>query len=60
MLQAYQMMPLYIKGDHKKYGGNLSNVSKSIDLDMKHGVTKQEVFVFFNKVEMILLLLHSE
>ena len=35
MLQAYQMMPLYIKGDHKKYGGNLSNVSKSIDLDMK-------------------------
>ena len=53
------MMPLYIKGDHKKYGGNLSNVSKSIDLDM-NGVTKQEVFVFFNKVEMILLLLHSE
>ena len=35
---------------YKKYGGNLSNVNKSIDLDMKHGVTKQEVFAFLDKV----------
>jgi hypothetical protein len=35
---------------YKKYGGNLSNVNKSIDLDMKHGVTKQEVLAFFDKV----------
>ena len=33
---------------YKKYGGNLSNVNKSIDLDMKHGVTKQEVLAFFD------------
>jgi hypothetical protein len=41
---------LYQRRLYKKYGGNLSNVSKSIDLDMKHGVTKQEVFAFFDKV----------
>jgi hypothetical protein len=41
---------LYQRRLYKKYGGSLSNVSKSIDLDMKHGVTKQEVLAFFDKV----------
>jgi hypothetical protein len=41
---------LYQRRLYKKYGGSLSNVTKSIDLDMKHGVTKQEVVAFFDKV----------
>jgi hypothetical protein len=34
---------------NKKYGG-LVNVRKRIDYDLKHGVTRQEVILFFRKV----------
>lgn len=37
------------KRQHKKYN-NLTNVKKNITYDMKHGVTNEEVFSFFNKV----------
>jgi hypothetical protein len=35
---------------HKKYGGNLTNVRRNINFDMKHGVTKEEVAEFLDKV----------
>ena len=34
---------------NKKYGG-LVNVRKRIDYDLKHGVTRQEVIIFFRKL----------
>jgi hypothetical protein len=34
---------------NKKYGG-LINVRKRIDYDVKHGVTRQKVIVFFRRV----------
>jgi hypothetical protein len=37
------------KRQHKKYN-NLTNVRKNITYDMKHDVTYEEVFSFFNKV----------
>jgi hypothetical protein len=36
---------------HKKYGGNLTNVRRNIDFDIKHGVTKEEVTDFLNKIQ---------
>jgi hypothetical protein len=36
---------------HKKYGGNLTNVRRNINFDMKHGVTKEEVAEFLDKVQ---------
>jgi hypothetical protein len=36
---------------HKKYGGNLANVPRNIDFDIKHGVTREEVTKFLNKVK---------
>jgi hypothetical protein len=36
---------------HKKYGGNLTNVRRNIGFDMKHGVTKEEVAEFLDKVQ---------
>jgi hypothetical protein len=36
---------------HKKYGGNLANVRRNIDFDIRHGVTKEEVTNFLNKVQ---------
>lgn len=38
------------KKQHKKYGGNLANVHRNIEFDIKHGVTREEVAVFLNKV----------
>jgi hypothetical protein len=35
---------------HKKYSGNIGFVRRSIDYDIKHGVTRQEVTEFLNKV----------
>jgi hypothetical protein len=35
---------------HKKYGGNLGNVRRNIDFDIKHGVTREEVIAFLDKV----------
>jgi hypothetical protein len=36
---------------HKKYGGNLGNVRKNINFDIKHGVTREEVTEFLEKVQ---------
>jgi hypothetical protein len=36
---------------HKKYGGNLANVRRNIDFDIKHGVTREEVTEFLEKVQ---------
>jgi hypothetical protein len=38
------------KKQHKKYGGNLANVHRNIEFDIKHGVTREEVTVFLDKV----------
>jgi hypothetical protein len=35
---------------HKKYSGNLANVRKNISFDIKHGVTREEVTAFIDKV----------
>ena len=35
---------------HKKYGGNLGNVRRNINFDIKHGVTREEIIVFLDKV----------
>src|SRR5262245_61925361 len=35
---------------HKKYDGNLTSVRKNINFDIKHGVTKQEVSEFLDRV----------
>jgi hypothetical protein len=40
----------YQKRQHKKYSGNLANVHRNIDFDMRHGVEIQEVLVFLDKV----------
>ena len=40
----------YQKRQHKKYGGNLANVHRNIDFDMRHGVEIQEVLVFLDMV----------
>jgi hypothetical protein len=45
--------------DHSRYsprnnfvvvGGNIANVYRSIDFDIRHGVTNEEVLVFFDRV----------
>src|SRR5918996_5989464 len=35
---------------HKKYSGNISFVRRSINYDIKHGVTGEEVTTFLDKV----------
>jgi hypothetical protein len=35
---------------HKKYAGNLGYVCKSIWFDVGHGVTRDEVIAFFDKI----------
>ncbi|MDQ3839412.1 MAG: hypothetical protein M3297_09095 [Thermoproteota archaeon] len=40
----------YQKRQHKKYSGNLSFVNRSIQFDIKHGVTREEVDTFLDKV----------
>jgi hypothetical protein len=35
---------------HKRYGGNLYNVRRNINDDIKHGVTIEEVKAFLDKV----------
>ena len=34
----------------KKYGGNLPSVCRNINFDIKHGVTREEVTVFLDKL----------
>jgi hypothetical protein len=36
---------------HKKYDGNLTNVRRNINFDIKHGVTREEVTDFLNKIQ---------
>ncbi|MGA6923996.1 MAG: hypothetical protein WBY22_13815 [Nitrososphaeraceae archaeon] len=40
----------YQKKQHKKYGGNIANLNKSINFDLRHGVTREEVLLFLDKV----------
>ena len=35
---------------HKRFGGNLYNVRRNLKDDIQHGVTKEEVSEFLNKV----------
>ena len=35
---------------HRKYGGNLPYVRRNIDFDIHHGVTREEVTGFLDKV----------
>ena len=35
---------------HKKYGGNIANLRRSINFDIRHGVTREEVLLFLDKV----------
>jgi hypothetical protein len=35
---------------YKKYGGNITNVRRNIDFDIKHGVTGEEVITFLDKI----------
>jgi hypothetical protein len=35
---------------HKKYGGNITNVRRNINFDIKHGVTRGEVDAFLDKI----------
>ena len=38
------------KKQHKKYGGKITDVQGSIDFDIRHGVTKDEVVTLFDKI----------
>lgn len=40
----------YQKKQHKKYGGNIGYVSRNINFDIRHGVTREEVIAFLDKV----------
>jgi exonuclease V gamma subunit len=40
----------YQKKQHKKYSGNLANIHRSIQYDIRHGVTTEEVLAFLSKV----------
>jgi ABC-type Mn2+/Zn2+ transport system ATPase subunit len=35
---------------HKKYSGNIGYVRRNINFDIKHGVTREEVIAFLDKV----------
>ncbi|MDF2769345.1 MAG: hypothetical protein K0S91_2180 [Nitrososphaeraceae archaeon] len=35
---------------HKKYSGNIGYVRRNIQFDIKHGVTREEVIAFLDKV----------
>lgn len=36
---------------HKKYGGNITNVRRNINFDIQHGVTREEVSDFLEKIQ---------
>jgi hypothetical protein len=50
----------YQKRMHNKYSGNLTNVRRNINFDIKHGVTRGEVITFLTRSEMTRLFLMSE
>jgi hypothetical protein len=49
-ISLIQHVIIWQKRQHKKYGGNIGNVCRSIDFDVRHGVTIEEVLVFLDKV----------
>jgi hypothetical protein len=49
-ISLIQHVIIWQKRQHNKYGGNIGNVCRSIDFDIKHGVTIEEVLVFLDKV----------
>jgi ABC-type Mn2+/Zn2+ transport system ATPase subunit len=38
------------KRQHKKYSGNIGYVRRNINFDIKHGVTREEVVTFLDRV----------
>jgi hypothetical protein len=36
---------------HRKYNGKIGYVRRNIDFDIKHGVTRDEVIAFLNKIQ---------
>jgi ABC-type Mn2+/Zn2+ transport system ATPase subunit len=36
---------------HRKYNGKIGYVRRNIDFDIKHGVTRDEVVAFLNKIQ---------
>lgn len=36
---------------HKRYGGNVVNVRRNINFDILHGVTREEVSEFLDKIQ---------
>jgi hypothetical protein len=36
---------------HRRYGGNVVNVRRNINFDIQHGVTKEEVSEFLDRVQ---------
>jgi ABC-type Mn2+/Zn2+ transport system ATPase subunit len=36
---------------HRKYNGKIGYVRRNIDFDIKHGVTREEVIAFLDKVQ---------
>jgi hypothetical protein len=40
----------YEKKQYKKYSGNLIKVNRNIEFDIKHGVTREEINTFLDKV----------
>ena len=41
----------YQRKQHKKYAGNLANIHRSIQYDIKHGVTIMEVLSFLSEIK---------
>jgi hypothetical protein len=41
----------YQKKIHRKYSGKIGYVRRNIDFDIKHGVTRDEVIAFLDKIQ---------
>jgi nicotinic acid mononucleotide adenylyltransferase len=49
-LSELESVSSWKKRQHKKYSGNIGYVRRSIQFDIKHGVTGEEVITFLDKV----------
>lgn len=49
-LSEYENTSSWKRKQHKKYSGNLGYVRRNINFDIKHGVTKEDVIAFLDKV----------
>jgi nicotinic acid mononucleotide adenylyltransferase len=49
-LSELERVSSWKKRQHKKYSGNIGYVRRSIQFDIKHGVTGEEVITFLDKV----------